>query len=413
MKRDNVVTNGIYLRYIVCGLLFCVMVLPTGVFAGVPFKHLLYIGALAFLVAHWARGDIKIDSGLLLLFVGVLSFTFFFALIGILNDNTSPSLAIKEASGIFTAGSIYIIVIASVRSGVMSGKDVIYWSFFGSGAFALWKVSAALLLATKVLPFDAVYYFLVDQAGYRIVSSGIFGGFVRINLIICDFAVAFFLVLIIVGYKYLNFIPRWVQFAYLVLGGACVIFAFSRLLFVLVFFGLVWSFVFNMKFKERLFLVGLALLVLIASSDWLAGAVEQRFNSTSAVYSDLSRDIQIDALFDELNNAPLVGNGFGSYSKSVIRDPLVPYSYEVQWVGFLAKLGLIGTSILVSMMLWLFWQLLKTPIVNSDIALTVSLLAFVIGGFTNQYLASSASGVIYCLHILSKQLFHEKMDFNN
>ena len=102
---------------------------------------------------------------------------------------------------------------------------------------------------------------------------------------------------------------------------------------------------------------------------------------------------------DEWAESPLIGGGFGHYAASYIRDPAVPFSYEVQWVGFMAKLGSLGVSVLIGFVALLFSAVLHGPRTRDHYALAFCLAVFVLGGFTNQYLVSSASGVFYSLNI--------------
>jgi len=389
-----------FLAFSLGALLFFSVALPSGSLFGVPFKHVAYLSTLTSLIVLWRQGYIKIDGGILLVFVLFCCFTIFYVLIGSFQAATPFGFVLKEASGMFTAVSVVLIVIACISSGSVSNETVVKYSFYGALVFATWKVAVVLGLVSGVLSFDQVYNFILNQAGYRIVSSGIFGGLVRINLIIYDFLVTFILVFMVVSPGCFSNISRVSRVVFFFVGIACVVFAFSRLLFGLLLLGWLFSFLFRMSFRTKILVIFCVVLVVSISSEWLTGAFEQRFRSAGSAASDDIRSEQIVALIDVWADSPLIGQGFGAYSKSVIRDPSVPYSYEVQWIGFLAKIGSIGVGFLIVMVGYLYWKILAGVRLKEHYVLFLTLSAFVIGGFTNQYLVSSASGVVYCLHIV-------------
>lgn len=382
--------------------------LPSGALFGVPFKHAAYVATLVMITLAWWRGEMAINSGLLVVLFLFCCYISFYVLIGSFQAVTPFPYVVKEASGMFTAVTVVLLAIVATDSGKVSYTTIVSYSFYGALIFATWKVLVVLGLVLRVLSFDQVYDFILNQAGYRIVSSGIFGGLVRINLIIYDYLVVFFLIFMVVAPRCFSSISKVSKISFFFVGLACVVFAFSRLLFGLLFIGWFFSFVYNLKFRGKLIAIFAVLLVLVLSAEWLAGAFDQRFRSSGSAVSDDIRVEQIAALLDEWSDSPLIGKGFGAYSKNVIRDPSVPYSYEVQWVGFLAKLGSVGVLFLVFLLGYIYWIVLKSERFKEHYILLLTLSMFVIGGFTNQYLVSSASGVIYCLHIVCAEMIRQR-----
>ena len=62
--------------------------------------------------------------------------------------------------------------------------------------------------------------------------------------------------------------------------------------------------------------------------------------------SDDIRIKQFNALIGKFFESPLLGNGLGSYAESCIRDPEMPYAYELTYVASLMKNGLIGFTLI-------------------------------------------------------------------
>jgi hypothetical protein len=201
---------------------------------------------------------------------------------------------------------------------------------------------------------------------------------------------------------------RWL---FAVIGSMCLLFAFSRLLFGIVAIGLAVGFMFRLNWSGKVIVALVIGLAITASLPWLQGAIEQRFSSVHAAQSDEVRGAQIIALVEEWSRSPLIGNGFGTYAHSLVRDSVALYSYEVQWVGFLAKLGLLGIGVLAAMVVMLFRAVMAGGLSIERCMLGMILAAFVLGGFTNQYLVSSASGIVYSLMLVVAGMLPQRRPF--
>jgi len=83
-----------------------------------------------------------------------------------------------------------------------------------------------------------------------------------------------------------------------------------------------------------------ALLAALLSWDW----VQTRFDFTGDDPSTAERQAQIPALIDKIEEHPVLGSGFGS-SAAYIRSLERPFSYEVDFLATIMKLGLVGGMI--------------------------------------------------------------------
>lgn len=385
-------------RYSIAGLVLFSVALPAGSISGIPVKHFFYLASFITLVLLWIRGE-TLSFRLLSLFIATSIFVLLFTLIGFFNGASAPGFVIREASGVFTAISLVLIVELARERRWIDSALILSAAFWGSFIFATFKSVVGVLLALELVPFDQVYFFFLNSLNYRVVSAGIFGGLVRINLIIYDFLVGIMLFITVAYPNSISGVPKLARYVFVPIGLACLLFAYSRLLFfiVVVLFCYAWIFRWNWRAK-----IVSALMIFLASlilAQWIEGAFEQRFIATQNNESDRIRVEQIDALLAGWAEAPLVGGGFGYYAKDVVRDYGVPYSYEVQWIGFLAKLGSIGIIFLLGLVGLLYMKVMEGPRNIDHFAFLFTLSCFILGGLTNQYLAASGSGAFYCIHL--------------
>lgn len=402
-NNSHSVDGGLLLRIGFAALIISSLALPSGSLFGVPIKHLSYLLCVISLFWYWMKGG-KINSGVLVLFFLISAFVIFYTLIGLFNSVAYFPHIILEGTGFFTAVTLVLLVAAATEMQAISSEDLLSYAFYGALIFSMWKVAVVLALVFRIVYYPDVYAFFIANIGYKPVASGIFGGLVRFNFIIYDFVVAFFLFLIPAYPRAFSKVPVYARIVFMAFGTACLVFAFSRLLFALV--ALLWGYVFLVKisFRSKLIVIFLALLAFTVSLPWLEGAYEQRFNHVQSARSDDIRFEQVSALLGAWSSSPIIGGGLGFYAKDLIRDPNAPFSYEVQWIGFLAKFGMFGIFFLMSLFVLLFSKLLERGRTIDHYLLSFVLACFVLGGFTNQYLVSSASGVFYSIHLLMSSI---------
>lgn len=97
----------------------------------------------------------------------------------------------------------------------------------------------------------------------------------------------------------------------------------------------------RMRPARRITLIALliagALVTTLLSWDW----IQARFDFSGDDPSTAERHAQIPALLDKIEERPLMGSGFGS-SAAHIRSSERPFSYEVDFLATVMKLGLVG-----------------------------------------------------------------------
>lgn len=127
----------------------------------------------------------------------------------------------------------------------------------------------------------------------------------------------------------------------------------------------------------------------------LINAIEHRFFSQEVRDSDNTRAIQSAAINKEIEYFPLIGKGVGSNAGD--RDS---FSYEVQWLSFLMQFGLVGIFFFLISFALIGWEYLKHPINSSRFAFLSGFILFLLGGFTNPFLLSLNSGIMYAAYLL-------------
>lgn len=127
-----------------------------------------------------------------------------------------------------------------------------------------------------------------------------------------------------------------------------------------------------------------------------SGFDEAQPESSANVYADQIRRSQFEHFKELIVEKPLMGHGVGSYHRDYIRLPLVPYSYELQLLSFVFKLGLIGFSLLSVGVLGFF-----SLVFARDVSAWAAVAILGGGGLTNPFYESSAFGVAIVLTIVT------------
>lgn len=382
-------------RFFLGALILSALILPTGTFAGVPFKHLTFSGALFYVFVVWLKREVVLPRALLGIFMSLFSFVLLYMLLGLMNWRVYPYHVFQEGVTFLASLSVALLVVLYYKTRLVRGDFIAAMVLYGSLIYALWKLVVVGLMVAGIFSYEDVYGFMMNYVGYRFVASGIYGGLIRVNFIIFDYVVTSVFALLILMPGAFSRVPSPVRYAYIFVAALCIFFAYSRLLFLLVGLVLAYAYIFRFNWLSRA-VVAVAMAVVFAiSAEWIGGVVSQRFSGANVQASDDARKYQIYALADEWDRAPIIGKGFGAYSPSLIRDPGSPYSYEVQWMGFLTKFGILGILVLLGAAFGFLIYILNGAISLERLSLAFLYSSFIVGGLTNQYLVNSASGAFY------------------
>lgn len=145
------------------------------------------------------------------------------------------------------------------------------------------------------------------------------------------------------------------------------------------------------------------LSAIIGIDDILGKAIETIQNGFSEhAEGVVSRKNNTNALIDLWYQSPIWGSGLNSYAASSIASYATKWSYEVQYIAWLAQTGIIGMVFLFLPVLYIYKRLRLKGIQSRDnkyYALMIGFICFVAGGASNPlvYLVWPWSiALIYC-----------------
>lgn len=305
---------------------------------------------------------------------------------------------------LFTPFAAWFIVKEKLISFEKIMKTVIY----ANCAYNVMKIS---LMSLHVLGFINVWT-VMHETGLRFMSMHIIGDLGRIQTsvdIVTPFLMYFVLQSDTLGIKLSN---RFKIF-YSITAAGSVFLSFSRFLI----FAFALSVIFHictLRYAKQIrwwfgaFILCLVSLVIFGPQE-TSEVIEKRFFSSDNTASDATRTEQIRALMVACDESPLLGKGLGGYTRHCIRDHETPHSYEVQWVAFLMQFGLIGLMFIMFPVAIIAWNFVSFPWTRPKLGYFLLFGLWLFSGFTNPFLISLTSGIIYMIFLLTG----EKLNHTN
>jgi hypothetical protein len=334
-----------------------------------------------------------------------LGFLFLWVFVGM--DET-PAISQKDQLKLFILTlSIPIITIYLSSEGIISGESLLKAVVYASFAYAALKIALVVLHLLNLVDV----WSLLSKFGFRFMRMNIYGSIERVQTsvdVLTPFVAFFFLQSKRFGITWRA--PFW--YAYVVLTMCSTFLSFSRYLIFI--YGLACLlYVLTLDFKGILkFACSIILLVIfciaIVGPEISGKIIEQRLFSLSNWQSDATRFSQASALLEEHDKAPFFGKGIGGYAEAEIRDPELLHSYEVQWVAFLMQFGLLGLIVLLIPLAIFGFRLLALPLTRVRISFFAMYGLWLLSGFTNPFLISLASGIMYSLFWVAADVLKAK-----
>jgi len=422
-SQEKITTNlrdPFHAKAFLAFLIITSLILPTTNAFGIPIKHLAFISFLFVLLSKWMAG-FKINKNIIILIIASCIFCIFFLLLGALSTFVHFRYSLSESLQFLTTVAVGLSIIIAKSMHVAEDEEIISYTFYGIFFYTIWKSVAGLLVSLGIVNYYHFLNFLGNAFGYIPVGGAVYGNLYRINIIAPDFIATFFLLFIPCFPSAFSKIPILFQRIFIISGILCLVFSFSRLLFVMAALSWVYIFFFKFSFKQRFILVSLLVCVVAVASYWVQDvfiwtkeAFEERFVSSRSVHNKINDDVredQTEALMNEWGKTPYLGGGFGYFAKNYIRSSDTPYTYEVQWVSFLMKFGIFGISFLIFLLLLIFYGILKGKRSSGHYVLVFTLLAYIVGSFTNQYAFSSVSSIFYIIHLNFASVLRKNMQY--
>jgi len=371
-------------------------------------KSLSFLGSIFCLILYFVARQQATMKQLRMLgaFILSLSFLLLWLFLGAAQE-------IENWGSIFDQFKIFVLTISVVvmtsylvSEELIAPQTVMRTVIFSNFCYSLAKMFLVFLHVIKVVDMWKV----VDRLGIRFMSMEMGAGLSRFQTsadIITPFLIFFVLQSEPLG---LHFSKRFRAF-YVVISLISIVFSFSRFLLGVAFMSIV-LYALTLKIS-RLLKVAILFGVLAVGVVFAIGVetvgeiIYRRFFSVDNYLSDLTRKQQIDALMTQFYENPYIGLGLGGYVKDMIRDGGIVHSYEVQWVAFLMQFGLIGMAILLIPIGVISSQfVLKSSFSRIHWAFFGMFLIWLLSGFTNPFLISLLSGIVYTMFILAADILN-------
>lgn len=342
----------------------------------------------------------KIELKGLLFMVCGLMFLLFSGGVSLYKEATVFSSLFDQFKLFWLTLSVVGFTLFVIERGLLSYENFLKIILYGNFFYSCCKL---LLVTGYLLGFIKLSVFL-DFLGIRYMSMTIYQEVSRLQTSMD--VITPFLFLFVLQSKTLKVrLTQRFKWLYCTISVLSVLLSFSRFLMavMLLAFLLHWTtlrFVSLVKWIVAVSLL-LTLFVFGVGVEAVLSAVEARFFSHANTQSDQTRSDQIKALTHEFQEHPVVGKGLGSYAEKIKRDSLNLHVYEVQWVAFLMQFGVMGLGMLSLPLVYVSTLFFYPPFSRSKFCFFLLFLAWLLSGFTNPYLLSLTSGMIYSLFILT------------
>ena len=309
-----------------------------------------------------------------------------------------PTQAIDQFKLFIITVFVPLVSLYLLFRGLIDAKTLFKFVIFTSFLFSCVKLCLVALHIAHVIDL----FKLMEKAGIRFMSMGIYGSLARVQTsvdILTPFALYFALMHKSFDFKLSKkFLAFFIPITWLAL-----VLSFSRYLFLLGIMAHIcyWITLDHKRLSWILFRISwlvVAITLLIGPVKVLE-VLEKRFNSEHSERSDEARKIQIQSLTEAFFISPVFGKGMGGFAEDTIRDSSFKHSYEVQWVAFLMQFGIIGLGFLLTPLFYIFYLLF--PVDRLRTSLLIMFILWLLSGFTNPFLISLTSGIIYSIFVVA------------
>lgn len=373
-------------------------------------KSLSFLGSVYLTLMYFvARQKASLNQLRLLSFMSLMvSFLLIWLFLGVTTDLDNWASIFDQFKLFVITLSFVVITLYWVSEGMLTPQKFMRTVIFANYTYSLAKLTLVLLHLLHVVNMWNV----AERLGIRFMSMEMAGGLSRFQTsvdIVTPFLIFFVLQSDRLGLKF----SKRFRLCYCIFSSISILFSFSRFLMGVAFMsGVLYWITLNHKaiFKALgLCLIAAICFVFVLGPETVGQIIYKRFFSVDNHLSDVTRVQQIQALMEQYETAPYLGQGLGGYVKNLIRDGGLTHSYEVQWVAFLMQFGLIG----------LLFLLVPVGLISAPFILRSSFsrihwsffglfLIWLLSGFTNPFLISLASGIMYAMFLMAAQALEEK-----
>lgn len=372
-------------------------------------KSLAFLGAAFFFSLYFiTRQQIKASQSWgAVLILGALFFLGVFYVVGIDQDPQIKSGQFDQFKIFLTTLFVPFAAFYLVKDKMVSFEQIMRTLIYTN---CLYNIIKTTLMLLHVFGFINVWT-VMHKTGLRYMSMHIVGDIGRIQTsvdIVTPFLIYFVLQSESLGIKFSNRF-KWI---YGITAIASVFLSFSRFL-IFAFFISIFFHVCTLRFTKQIKLWSLGFILCCGGigaigPEKVFEVIEKRFFSADNAASDATRGEQINALMSACDESPFLGKGLGGYTKECIRDYELPHAYEVQWVAFLMQFGLIGLLFLLFPVSLIAWNFLTFPWSRPKLGYFFLFCLWLFSGFTNPFLISLTSGIVYMIFLLTGERLNNK-----
>jgi len=296
---------------------------------------------------------------------------------------------------LFPLASLFLI-----KENLITPQQIVKVALYSNFCYILLKISMVFLYAFNIIDL----WSMLEAFGIRFMRMNIYGGIERIQTSV-DIVTPYLLLFVLQSDNLsVSLSPRFKRL-FVILSLLSTFLSFSRMLIGVYFLSccLHWS----TQRPGKIARVLLAILAVCFCAYLAIGpekvnhVIERRLYSKDNTESDSARVQQMNALFCEFDQYPLFGKGIGGFSKHCVRDYQLLHNYEVQWVAFLMQFGILGILLLLTPLVWIGFQLINAPFTRTRWAFLGLFCLWLLAGFTNPFLISLASGIMYTLFYIA------------
>ncbi|MGK5594562.1 MAG: O-antigen ligase family protein [Parachlamydiaceae bacterium] len=384
-------------------LMLCTgLVLPSdgnhGFFAP---KSLTFFGtAFAFifyLLGHRNYYASQVKATLLIFFS--IAFLLLWYIVGFGQDPLRPSGQMDQFKVFLITLFVPFVTFYMVRQKIITSQTILKAVIYANFSYCLIKITLMLFHVLGIINIWVV----MQKTGLRYMSMEIFGSVGRIQTSV-DIVTPFLIYFVLQAKELGVYFSKRFVCAFFVVSLLSNFLSFSRfLLFVFLISLFFYWMTIKLKQMVKVALMGLMVMavgIVVATPEKVMQVIEKRLFSKDNYQSDLTRHDQISALMKAYYEDPFFGKGLGGYTPECIRDHLLPHAYEVQWVAFLMQFGLIGLLLLLVPIGIISFRLINPPITILKVTFFLLFGLWLMSGFTNPFLISLTSGIVYALFLL-------------
>lgn len=358
-----------------------------------------------YLVAHRNYYRDQIKASIFVFFA--ISFLLIWTILGVDQDPLRPSGQYDQFKVFLITLFVPFVSYYLVKQKIITIEKILKTAIYANLAYCTIKVSLMMLHVAHVIN---IWKFM-NMTGLRYMSMEISGSLGRIQTSV-DIVTPYFIFFVLMSDKLGFALSTRFKWFYFVISLISNFLSFSRLLLFVYLLSLFfyWLTLRISSIIKMLCVAGICMVagIIVATPQKVAEVVERRLFSKDNFYSDLARKEQIEAMMNACETTPFFGKGVGGYTPDCIRDGLLPHAYEVQWVAFLMQFGAVGIILILVPIAIISWKLIEPPITRDKIGFFLLFGLWLSSGFTNPFLISLTSGIMYMIFLLAGEKLNSR-----